>query len=135
MRVKLNYFVLCENAVLGDRNRVSLINIYDRIYASSVPAMHGRMFLVVNLLLTSVGEKDKKVLFSLSLKSPSGKELIENSLDLEKEVNTKIETQKFGNIFEVNGVIFTEFGIYEAILSVNNDKLASLSFEVAKSPN
>jgi len=135
MKIIKNFFILCENTILDNEKRISLINIYDIIYAAKLPAMHGKLVLAGNMTLQDPTAKDKEIEFSLSIKSPSGKEMIKSASKLRREIDISLSEQAIGLIFTVNGVIFEEFGRYSATLSKDSKEIMSLSFSVKEKKN
>lgn len=132
MQIEKNYLILCENVVRDLSGKLTLINIYDIVYAPTVPALHGNIYLVANFHLTGVTKEDKDLIIKLSFKSPSGKELIPSDQELQIKVDPSRKTQTVGLINLIQRVVFEEFGIYALQLSRNKGVLGSNAIEVLK---
>lgn len=134
MKIQKNYFLLCENAIVGERGKLSLINIYELIYAEKLPASHGKLILVSSFTLDIENSAEDKVIVSLDVISPSKKSMLEKEILVEKKLDEATKKQTIGDVLEVNGVVFSEYGQYECVLKVNSYTY-SLFFDVKKPLN
>lgn len=48
-KVKLNYALLCEQVIVDQSQKVSIIGAFNTIGATAVPAVHQRLTVIVNL--------------------------------------------------------------------------------------
>lgn len=136
MKIQKNYFLLCENAIVGEKGKASIISIYDVVFADKLPAAHGKLIFVANYKLELETKDGAEIEVRVSLKSPSNKELVEkDGLRVNKVLDRSKKIQSMGDIFEVNGVVFNEYGLYKCVLSVNGKEIAVTQFEVKKQPN
>lgn len=135
MKFERSFFVLCENALIDKIGRVSLINIYDIVNAPSVPAYHGRIIFASHFKVISSSSSKDVIKPRLSFKTPSGKELIKADVIKEREIIKSRQEQSVGFITEVNGVVFEEFGKYEAKFFIEKKELMSAILEVKKTVN
>lgn len=132
MKIEKSYFVLCENHVIDEKKRVSLINIYDVIFSSKVPALHPRLLYVASISISKLTERlDSK--FLLTLKMPNGEELISVESDVIKIDNIG-SLRTVNGIFDLKMVPLSEYGVYEAYLSFDGKKIAEHRFELKPSP-
>lgn len=134
MVIEKNLFVLCENTILDNNGKLTVVNIYDMIYADTVPAVHGRLYFVANIKLQDLSKEDSKVAVKLYIKSPSNIDMLPQAPTLEIQPDLSKKIQNIGIRLEVNGVVFSEFGTYEAIFKIGDKTLPSLFFEFAQTP-
>ncbi len=130
MKLEKNYLLLCENFVLDDKQRASLINLYDIIWAQNIPALHSKLLYVANVKVSDSGSQ-KKLLMVLELKSPSGKTIFTANAN-EARITQNTKTQFVGGAFEIGMVPFQEYGAYRAILKVEGKEIADHIFELKK---
>ena len=62
------WILLCDYAFLAEPSKVSVIGMFDVIYAQRVPATHDRAFIAFNIL----GEPGERVPVKLEIIGPSG---------------------------------------------------------------
>ncbi|MBU3979091.1 hypothetical protein KKF69_03240 [Patescibacteria group bacterium] len=134
MTLEKNLFVLCENIILDTNRKVTLVNIYDIIYAQSLPAFHGKLAFAANIKIQNPTEAEKKFKIELSIKSPSKKEMLTNPIALERNIDITKKIQNIGIAIDVNGVMLSEYGTYEVNLRINDTNISPLYFEVTKPP-
>lgn len=70
--LNLELLVLCDYALISKDNKLSIIGTFDQIFVEKIPARQGRMFVVgiIN------GEPNSVHSIKLSIKDPSGKEIL-----------------------------------------------------------
>jgi hypothetical protein len=125
----VDFFLLCENVIIDDKARASIINIYDAIFATQLPALHGNLHFISRVTPKAKVKDSVKAKCGLSIKSPSGKErLMIKSNDVEIEF-TKERPSMIVNV-QIPGVVFDEFGEYTASFSVNDKAVAKTKFSV-----
>ncbi len=128
MKITNNFFLLCENFLLDDKQRASLINLYDLIWADEFPVTHLALKFVANV---KVHDNKSKENISLSVniidsKSKSLFKLTTPPIVIKK--NTKEQTA--GAVFDMQLVTFPAEGEYTAILSCDEEKIATHKIEV-----
>lgn len=124
--IKLNFLHICENAFFSDDKKLNIINIFDIINISNLPAIHPRFSLATGLF----GDITKHKLF-IEIKSPSGIPILESEYKEIKE-NMKNKTNLVINIV---GVVFKEIGKYKILLKTEEgiiDEVNEYYFEVVK---
>ena len=55
MTVSVNFFLLCENFIVDDKQRPSIINIYDNIWSQQFPATHPKLVYASNINIQDSG--------------------------------------------------------------------------------
>jgi len=119
MIIKKNFLLVCENAILDESKRLSLINTFDILFAPNVPVRNDKFFVIGNFRIEKATGIDKNLEFSVTITSPTGKEIIVNPPVITKPFNHGDLPQNVGGIFEMRGVIFSEFGEYKINFFVN----------------
>ncbi len=132
MTIERNFFIMCENIILGDQGKISFINLYDRIFAEKVPAFHSKLSFALNLNLRDVKKTDKTIAVELQIESPSGKSVLRTPLVIQQPINTELSDQNVGFAMEVNGFAISEFGIYKAKVLANGINIPPLLISVEK---
>ena len=132
MDIKKNILLVCENAILDESKRLSLINTFDVLYAPSIPVRHDKFFVVGNFRIEKATVKDKNLELSVTITSPSGKELIQKPPVITRPVDHAGSVQNIGGIFEMRGVIFPEFGDYKINFFVNKNLMDYFCLSVKK---
>lgn len=130
MKIVKNFFITCENVIIDEKNRVSLINLYDFIFAQKLPAYHGRLYFVGNVKVIKPTDKINKFSIKITINTPSGKPVIINQPVQNINVNTSWEEQNIGSVFAIDGIVFNEFGDYKASLLINEEEVAHLNIKV-----
>jgi len=129
MNIKKNFLLVCENALLDNNNKLSLIGIFSAINTSKVPAMHPNLFVVANLSIEEI-KKVTNIKLSVEIFSPSGKQIIQKPPVIERPLEVKDSTQNVGCIFEIRNILFPEFGLYDVNLVINDKKFETFTLEV-----
>lgn len=126
--MKLNYFLLCENFVIDDNGRASLINIFDGVSAEKLPirpAKFGIAFSIAvtqdearqspfQLLIRVVNDKSDKTV--LEIKGVGEGEATQGSLVSYIDLAGKVGIKNYGQ--------------YTIHLAINDTELATLPFAV-----
>lgn len=88
--VKLNFLHICDNVIISNDGKVSLINIFNMIFSKTFPAVHPKFTIFCNMIGddSSVGEHDIKI------------SIFDSSKILTTEVSGKIDVK--GPSYEAN---------------------------------
>lgn len=73
-KLELELLVLCDQAVISREGKLSIIGIFDQIYAENIPATHSKMSVVGVVK----GEINSDHTLHLFVSDPAGKELLPN---------------------------------------------------------
>ena len=110
------YMVFCDSKAIDDKGRISLINIFDTIYANDFPAAHPQLKVVTKLTANKKAILNKDVALKLAVYLKT-KEVAK----LEGDMHVTIEK---GNSliqdFELNQFVFPETGDYAIRLEIDN---------------
>lgn len=130
MTIEKNFFVLCESFIVDERQRVSLINMYDILWAENFPATHPILKYVGNVQVKNSGET-RYIVFDLTVVGPNNKEIFATkSNPVPIRPNTK--SQSVGVVFDLQMVQFPKEGAYNARLIDKGKLIAEHTLEVRK---
>lgn len=120
---KLNFLHVCENVISPADGKVSVISIFNRIFAKSFPAVHPR-FSVVSNITASVGDHIEII----EILSPTGEMIVK----AEDKVN--IDREGGANNFIANfvSIIFPEEGEYKIRVKVDNKVISEDNYIILK---
>lgn len=121
MKIEKKFFVLCENYIVDEKQRPSIINMYDSIFAAKFPATHQLLKYVANLEIKQP-KSNKFIEIQLKLES-SGGDLLFESPQQKAEIVPNMNDQIIGVVFDVQMVPFEKAGRYTASLYVNGEVL------------
>lgn len=130
MVVKKDYALLCENAIIDDRKRFTIVNTFNTVWAKQVPVMHSQLFFVCNLLITGAKKGESVIPYELTVTDPMGKQIL----------NSKLEGKVEGSAAEVNNTLavnlspmpIEHFGKYIFALKYNSKIVATRTLEAKK---
>jgi len=128
MEIEKIFFLFCENAILDDKKRLTLVNLFEVLNTNSVPVMLPQFYLVTNLFIKESFE-NKTLKVSFSITSPSGKEVLTNPPAITKPVS---KGKNEGFIVKLNRLLFPEFGKYSVKLLINKSEFASMPLTIRK---
>ncbi len=131
MRFNQKYFLLCENATLAKDGKISLINVFDDIYAPKYPATHPLAYFVSNIEISDV-EKESDIEFSLQINHGSRKKLLPQELKIIKKVVKGNST--VGLIYSISNLFIPSNGIYSAEINAENKVICKLTFRADSTP-
>lgn len=114
--IKQNFTFVCDHAFVAN-SKVSMVGIFERIYAKSFPTTHPTMFLVENLTVSI----PKNYRISIDLIDDSGVSIIGNPLIFERDV--KEDSGTIGIIAQLIQTTFKKPGKYLFKIYVNDAPL------------
>lgn len=123
--MKLNFAHICERAFISEYNIPSIIGIFSKVRAASLPATRRNTGVILNFN----PEDTNKHSVLLELKSPSGKKITERKIDMESADSTD---GSLGFVSNFPNLALEEEGIYvfSVIMDENKDKFTELKFSV-----
>lgn len=122
MTIKSKFFVLCENYIVDEKQRPSIINMYDSVFASEFPATHQLLKYVANIEIKNP-KSTKHISLQLTLDSPNGASIFESPVQ-KAQIVPNMDEQIIGAVFDIQAVPFEAPGRYTASLTVNDEVLA-----------
>jgi len=123
MKINSKFFVLCENYLVDDKQRPSIINMYDSIFAPEFPATHQLLKYAGNIEIKNP-KTVNHVHLQLKLEDPDG-ELVFESPVQEAKIVPNMDEQIIGAVFDMQMVPFKQAGRYTASLIVNDAVIAT----------
>lgn len=120
MNYTQNYLLLCENTILDDKNRITLVNVFDYLSAPQNPIVQGKFSIVGNYWISDIPSNLNSLILVVSLVNGNG-EIVGSPL-ARIEINLKPEEgkQKIGLIVDVANLTFQDFGEYKFTISSEN---------------
>ena len=76
MNIEKNFLLVCENVILDDKNKLSLIGTFNAINVLKLPAAHN-LFVVANLGIKEV-KKPTNIKLKVEVVAPTGKQIVQN---------------------------------------------------------
>jgi hypothetical protein len=122
--MKVDIITFANNAFMDNRNRLSIIQTFDRLYLDKVPAN-----LVNAVVVTKLRDKpNKTVKLNLQISDSKGDKI------LNQDVEVKFSQHGTTTIVvEAVGLLFKSYGEYELVLSNEGKVLAKTSLYAEKS--
>jgi len=131
MILKKDYVLLCENLIIDQTGKVTIVNAFDTIYTESLPAIHAALYFVAQIIVEGSEKKDEdSTSFDLKVLSPSKNAILSNTMKL--KINSALPTQKIILAAQLNGMPIEELGTYQFILTHNSKMVVQRSLEVVK---
>lgn len=121
MKVTSKFFVLCENYLVDEKQRPSIINMYDSIFAPEFPATHQLLKYAGNIEIQDA-KSVNHIHIQLKLEGPD-KTLVFESPVQEAKIVPNMKDQIIGAVFDMQMVQFPSAGRYTASLIVNEKVL------------
>lgn len=123
--MKLDALVFCNQAFRDEFQRFNVIGIFDTVWAPKVPAKHGPVHIYLRV---SGIESKREFKFSVQIFNRSDGE--------KKELEARGTFRSTGTIAELNipmnAITLTSFGVYRAILLIDDQNLGYADIEVKK---
>jgi hypothetical protein len=116
--------VLCNECIEDKRtNNKTLINLFNAINVTHVPAVHNRL-----VVLASITNAASVLPMYLVVRSPSGAEVARINFDFQAADPLTV----YDMVFEINGITLPEFGTYSIDLLNGASYLGGRRFDVIK---
>jgi hypothetical protein len=126
--LKADYFLLCDYAMLSQNNKLSIIGIFDRVFAAKLPAQHQKMVIVV----TITGKPYSKHELQIIVKNPFDSEVLPTG---PARISVMVgENGKANIIFELLNVVLKDYGAYKIQLMDGDTIISQATFSVER-PN
>jgi hypothetical protein len=128
--VDIEVFALCD-AAADYQGRLSILGIFDSIFAGAIPAVHPQCAVALRLRFSRIEQGSHRL--ALHIVDADGR-LIIPQLDGEFAFQLS-ETDRQGSInlvLNLQGLTFNDFGEYAVNLAIDNRELGSIPFWVKK---
>lgn len=124
--IRLKTVLLCDSTILDQNRKISLLGVFDQIYANKYPAAHPQ-FELFTLWEGKEGEYRQKVI----IKDPDDVKLLETEL-LTFPIKNKGKAQVVNKFI---GVPIPKKGQYKIEIYINDNLLYTHDFTVAPQSN
>ena len=114
-KIKLNYALACDQAIVDTAGKISLIGIFGKIYTQSTPAVHSKFTIAINTLGTPGSSYIQKIEI-INLQDNKSIISVEGKIEF-KEVGIN---NFFGNFVNT---LFPVFGKYWIKVSVDGEPI------------
>jgi hypothetical protein len=125
MTIEKNFFVLVESFIIDERQRVSLINMYDIVWAEEFPYTHPLLKYIGNS-----GEQ-RYIVFDLVILGPNNKEHFKITAN-PAPISPNTKQQNVGVVFDVQMLALPREGSYRAQLQNKGKIIAEHTLEIRK---
>lgn len=128
MEIAKDYLLVCENVILGGDEKLSLINLFDRLRGNDLPISYGQFYLAGRFIFSGKLAKKRTVPVEISLHTPSGKNVPTTiptnipTLDIEPFTGNT----KKGILLGVPGIVMEEEGSYKFEVKIDNKVVAEV---------
>jgi hypothetical protein len=123
-KLRARYMLFCDYAIISQDGKISLIGEFDRVFSTEEAAFLNRAYLVAKVL----GDEDQSLDLDVSLTNTETKEVLFKS-----KLSVKLDNRGVAALMiELNGVRFTKFGVYKAVIAYQDDQIAEVELEVVK---
>jgi hypothetical protein len=119
----VDYFLICENAILAKNDKVSVVNIFDGINVSKFPAVPTKFALAFSMKPDDADVKDNLLEFSISIDDPKGVTILtakgggDALVGVDGRRNSLVTVTDFAGKFA-----FTSEGLHKIHLSLKGKK-------------
>ena len=131
MNPVVDYFLFCENVIVGERGRFTFANVYDEVYVLSLPTVVKALFVAIKVGLPGAKPNDKPK-FELKITNPA-KKVVTKSLVQDFTVpETKFEGATLN--VEASFLPIDMLGKYRFDLLINNKVIHTKYLEIKDAP-
>ncbi len=124
--IKLNFIHVCENAIIANDGKISVIGVFNKIRVEGLPAAHPRFSIVTNISGPVGVHKE-----TIKILSPKGETIAQS----EKDVEIKGEGYVANLITDLINVVFPIEGKYKIAIFVDGNLIDDQGFIVIRLNN
>jgi hypothetical protein len=129
---------LCDTAIVGQDGKLSIIGIFDRIYAVSLPAVHDRLVLAFQIG-PSYADIGSTFEVAVHCVDQDGQKVFEVKGNLKTEVAPGRtvrpgEKQRISQIIQVRNLQLQKAGSHDVNILINGEHRHTVSFDVVVLP-
>ena len=123
--MKVEIFNLCDFATVDASGKLTLVGVFDKIWAPSAPAAHGLFALAARIRFDKIEEGQKRI--KISIVDSDGRPVVP-SLEAQVFVQIPPEEQSATTHFVsiVTQLLLTKFGEYAVDLAIDGRQEASI---------
>lgn len=131
--LRIQHALLADYAMVSQDGKLSVIGIFERIFAPKCPLAHPHMCLVLSFEADST-ESGKTHHLRFQLIDEDGAVQLDFGGEMVVAPAPSGETARFNHIVNLNGVLIKQFGHYEFKVLINGEVSASVPLKVAEAP-
>jgi hypothetical protein len=122
---RCDWAIICDYAFLDENRKMCMVGIFDRIFATAVPAVHHQASCVLKL----IGEPKERVHIRVDIVRPNGDVLgkIEGSGELSDDGTSQLN-------LGMRGLPLPDFGIYAFNIYMNDQFEKTIAITVTRAP-
>ena len=128
-----NFVLLCDDAIIGQKGKVSIIGIFEKVYLTTLPGTLLKSVLVGNfdVLVNSIENIDLRV----DLLDEKNTKLGLSAPTVELKVpKPDAKKRRIGFMLVLGNLKFENYGTYKFVVTMNSEITGEYSFEVQKLP-
>jgi hypothetical protein len=129
--MELVTILAADYANVAQGGKLNVMGIFRNIYATSFPAQHASMVLIVKLA-AELGEFGDERTLTIKLMDADGKELMRYTNPIQIPHPAGGQRPEVNAILAMNGIVFPAPGRYQFSVLVDKDVKGSLSLDVEK---
>lgn len=130
-RFEKNFVILCDEAFLGEAGKVSIIGIFERIFADKMPAVHLKSVLVGNFNVNDNKTSEANVKIDLVDIEGNTVGLSIPNIKLNIPLSSS-KIRRVGFIYALGNLKFEKYGVYKFLVTIDSEIVGEYMFEVQK---
>ena len=129
--LRIQHALLADYAMVSQDGKLSIIGIFERIFAMKCPVTHPHMCLVLSFEADSA-DAGKKQKLQFQLIDADGTLQLDFGGDLVVASTASGAVLRFNHIVNLNGVVIKEFGSYQFKVLINEEVCASIPLKISE---
>lgn len=131
--IKIRNAVLADYAMVSKEGKLSIIGIFERLFAAKCPVSHPQMCLVLSFE-ADIADAGKEHKLEFQLIDQDGNVQLGFGGPMQVAPPPPGENLRFNHIVNLNNVQFKEFGSYEFKVLVNGEVRAGVPVRISETP-
>jgi MOSC domain-containing protein YiiM len=131
--ITVRHAMLADYAMVSQEGKLSIIGIFEKLYAQKSPVTHPMMSLVMNFEADRA-DAGKQHRLEFQLIDADGTVQLNFGGDMKVAPPPPGENARFNHIVNMNNVVFKEFGSYEFKVLVNGEVRAGVPIKITEAP-
>lgn len=131
--ITVRHAMLADYAMVSQDGKLSIIGIFERLYAQKCPVTHPMMCLVLSFEADR-GDTGKQHRLEFQLIDADGTVQLNFGGDMQVAPPPPGENARFNHIVNLNNIVFKEFGSYEFKVLVNGEVRVGVPVNITEAP-
>lgn len=131
--INIKHAVLADYAMVSKDGKLSIIGIFERLFAQKFPVTHPQMCLVLNFEADRA-DAGKQHRLEFQLIDADGKVQLNFGGEMAVAAPPPGENVRFNHIVNLNNVVFKAMGTYEFKVLVNGEVRAGVPVRLVEAP-